>query len=595
MTPFFSAPDGPDVHAFWDRLRADIERLRADAAELPALGDEGGGGKEWTTLLGALEDLDARVHHLDAYLGCMGAADAHDPLIGHHIAALAPVRAALDKLFVAVGAHLRELPDEAFQRLLEHELVQPVGYFIGRLRARAQEAMDEALEELAADLSVTGLSAWGRLYDRIAGTLRFELAVPGRPAEVLPVSMARSLTQDPDPAVREAAFTGEGRAWEGVAESVAACLNAIAGTRLTLYQRRGIRDFLAPALFDAGIARATLDTMLSAVRARQEVARRYLRRKAGLLGRARLGYQDRMAPLPLAEGARIPWDDARDRLLTAFGHGYPDLRDFAARAFERRWIDHAPRVGKRPGGFCSSSPVIGESRIFMTYAGAMGDLETLAHELGHAFHSSVMGDLRPWARRYPMTLAETASTFAEQLVTDASLGDPCADPSDRAAVLDSRLQKATVFLLDIPMRFDFECALYRERADGEASVSRLQHLVLDAQRQNYGDALAEDELAPWFWASKLHFYITDLSFYNFPYTFGYLFSLGIFARVKAEGPSALADYERLLRATGSADAERVARDGLGVDLQSEDFWHSSIDLIEADLDRFEAVLDELDQ
>jgi oligoendopeptidase F len=586
MTPYFTAPDGPDYDAFWRALTAELARLQRLAGTLPAIAADDRAQSAWITFLTELERADSRLHHVESYLDCMGAADARDEVVKRHLGELAALHAEREKLLVTVRAHFASASEPAFRALLDHAAMRPVSYFLERTRARARFAMEPALEELAADLSVTGLSAWGRLYDQISGNLTFELAVPGRAPEILPVSMARTLTEDRDPAVRKAAFLGANHAWEGVAEPVAACLNAIAGTRLLLHARRGVAHFLDPALFDAGITRGTLDAMLAAVRARRELPRRYLRTKARLLGCERLGFQDQMAPLPGQAHARIPWDDAMRLVSDAFGSGYPALRAFATHAFTKRWIDHEPRIGKRPGGFCSTSPELGQSRIFMTYNGSMGDVETLAHELGHAFHSWLMRDLRSWARVYPMTLAETASTFAEQLVTDAMLGQATSSAA-RVAMLDNRLQKAAVFLLNIPMRFDFEHALYETRRHGELSVSRLREMMLAAQQENYGDALAPDQRDPWFWASKLHFYVTDISFYNFPYTFGYLFSLGIFAHVKASGPDALASYEQLLRRTGSATAEAVAREGLGVDLQAPDFWHASIDLIEADLMQLE--------
>jgi len=204
-----------------------------------------------------------------------------------------------------------------------------------------------------------------------------------------------------------------------------------------------------------------------------------------------------------------------------------------------------------------------------------------------------MRDMRTWSRRYPMTLAETASTFAEQLVIDAVLADPQAPREERAVILDSRMQDAATFLLNIPMRFLFEKAVYEERLDGELGIGRLKELMLEAQHRCYADALAADELDPWFWASKLHFYITGLSFYNFPYTFGYLFSLGIFARASREGPEFLPRYEELLRLSGSDSAEAVARRCLGVDLESPEFWNASIDLIETNFAQFEDAADEL--
>jgi oligoendopeptidase F len=224
--------------------------------------------------------------------------------------------------------------------------------------------------------------------------------------------------------------------------------------------------------------------------------------------------------------------------------------------------------------------------VFLSYDGSLGDVQTLAHELGHAFHSHVMRDMRPWARRYPMTLAETASTFAEQLVSDALLEDPDASEAERTAILDGRLSDAAMFLLNIPMRFYFEQSVYEERAAGELSVSRLRELMREAQRRCYGDCLADDALDPWYWASKLHFYITGVSFYNFPYTFGYLFSRGLFAQAKRIGSDYMLRYRALLRLSGSDTAENVARRGLDVDLTTPAFWLESISSIEADLERF---------
>jgi oligoendopeptidase F len=292
------------------------------------------------------------------------------------------------------------------------------------------------------------------------------------------------------------------------------------------------------------------------------------------------------APLPGGGDRRIPWPDGCRQVLGAFSASYPALHALARQAVDSHWIDHQPRPGKRPGGFCSSSSVVEQSRIFLTYGGAMGDVQTLAHELGHAFHGSLLRGMRPWAREYPMTLAETASTFAEELVTDAMLRSPETTAAERATILDQRLQKAEAFLLNIPMRLDFEVALYERRIDGELTVPELCELMSAAQRDHYGDALAGDGLDPWFWASKLHYYLTDISFYNFPYTFGYLFSLGIAARARREGEAFLATYEELLRRTGSAAAEDLARELLGVDLTEPAFWHSSMDLIAADLEDF---------
>jgi oligoendopeptidase F len=584
LTAFFASFAGDEYRDFRAQLERDLASLLEESRTLGALSRES--SNAWAELLVRLENATARSAHLASYLGCLSAADSRDEAVAREVASATSARSAQEKVYVLVREALRSADEELFDVLCADPRLESARYFLQRVRERARWSMGNAEENLAADLEPSGLAAWGRLYGNVSGKLVFELALPGQATRHLPVSMTRTLLEDPDPVVRRAAFHGANAAWARTADVTAACLNAISGTRLALYARRGVGHFLEPALFDAAISRETLDAMLDSVRARAGIARRYLRRKAERLGRERLGFPDLLAPLPRADGARVSWAEARAEIESAFGASYPALAALAHRAFERNWIDWETRPGKRPGGFCSGSSLIDESRIFLTFNGAPGDTSTLAHELGHAFHGERMAGTRFWARRSPMTLAETASTFAEQILIDAAQARARDSHEDRLAILDGRLQDAAVFLLNIPARFSFEKALYEERAHGELAVSRLCALMLDAEREWYGDALDPDDLDPWFWASKLHFYITSISFYNFPYTFGYLFSLGIFARAKREGPGFLPRYEALLRSTGGASAEQVAQGALGVDLRKPDFWNASLDLIEENLDEY---------
>jgi oligoendopeptidase F len=589
MSPYFTAHGAPDYLDFQERLQADLSELGVRAGALsPAAADH---RSTWVVFLTELEQAEVRLRHLESYLGCLGSADARDEAVKRDLALTSALEAELQKSVMLTRARLGETSDADFEELLSEPALVPVGYWLRRARHQAQYSMPADHETLVADLAITGISAWGRLYDQISGTLTFELGLPGGEVERRPVSTVQSLLGDPDPSLRRAALEGANRAWEGQAEALAACLNAISGTRLVLYRRRKISHFLQPALFEAGITRRTLDAMLSAVRDRQELGRRYLRRKATLLGRERLGFQDLEAPLPAVAAGPIGWESAQERVLEAFRGFYPALYELAHAALTARWVDYEPRDGKRPGGFCSSSPLIDQSRIFMTFLGARGDVTTLAHELGHAFHSWLMHGTRRWSRDYPMTLAETASTFAEQAVSDVLLNAPEATAADQLGILDLRLSDAATYLLNIPMRFDFECSLYEERAQGELTVSQLKDLMTRAQRANYGDALDRDQLNPWFWASKLHFYVTDLSFYNFPYVFGFLLSLGLLARAKLDKGAFFPRYEALLARSGSETVETIARETLDADLGAPEFWHACIDRIEQDLQRFEALLE----
>ena len=587
LSPYFDAFESETYREFVATIRSDVDELTEEAAGLASL--DSGSSDKWLAFLVRLEKLTERNGHLSSYLGCRAAADTRDEAIQLATAAQASERARIEKLFVRVRAAFLAADAMEFDALLERAELKEAAHFLRRIRERARFSMNEELEALTAELDPTGLSAWGRLYSQVAGKLEFQLKLPGHDPAPRSISVARSHLEDPDPDVRRATQIGTNEAWEQIAHVPAACLNAISGTRLRLYERRGIQHFLDPALFDAGITQKTLETMLAVVRERADLAREYLRIKSRKLGIEKLGFQDLMAPLPPAAGAgdsKIPWRDARLQVLSAFGRAYPALSEFAEKAFDQRWIDYSPRQGKQQGGFCSTSSLIDQSRVFITYNETMGDLSTLAHELGHAFHGHLMKGMRSWSRRYPMTLAETASTFAEQLVIDSVLDDEGASAWDKQVMLDSRLQDASTFLLNIPMRFEFEKSLYEERAAGEVSVARLKELMVVAQRDAYGDALDPQQLDPFFWASKLHFYITGISFYNFPYTFGYLFSRGICAQARLEGPSFLPRYEALLRSTGSLPAEEVAKRSLGVNLEAPDFWHASLDLIERDLALF---------
>ncbi|MBK9070837.1 MAG: M3 family oligoendopeptidase [Myxococcales bacterium] len=574
LTPFFPGLDSPAYNGFIDALRRDLGALSVPQAATAA---------QTAQALVTLQDLEARLEQARSYVGCLCSQGTNPPAV----AASAQVDALgvlLEKCWIDVRCALVALPADELATMLARPELAPVAYYVKRAWQKAGQTMAPALEGLAADLSPSSLTGWSRLYDRISGSLTFEMVTGGK-ATRQPVAMTRTFLEDADPATRRAAFDGSNAAWDSVAESCNAALNAIAGTRLTLYKRRGIDDFLAPALHGAGIARATLEAMMGAVRDRQDVPRRYLTAKAKKLGLAKLGFWDLMAALPQPGAERLPIEGAWQRIHQAFAR-VPELASMAQTAQRERWVDWQTRDGKRPGGYCTGFPLNQTTRIFMTYHGALGDVQTLAHELGHSFHNWVMRDQPYWATQYPMTLAETASTFAEELVCDALLASGELSPAAREAMIDTRLEACSAFMLNIPVRFDFECEFYRQRASGELSVAQTKALMSDAQRKNYGDTLGEDGLDPLFWASKLHFYIPDLSFYNFPYTFGYLFSKGLYARFAAQGPSFIPDYIKMLRATGRAPAEVVAKETLGIDLTTPAFWHSAIDLIERELEAY---------
>ena len=572
LVSWFSAFGAPDYQAFREALAAD---LAEDVPDHPDTAAE----------VAALEALSVRCGHLSAYLGCLGADDAHDEAVKRDTAALATLEAALAKRRARLQERLAALDDSAFARLLEAPECAGAAHAITRLREAGRRQMDGRREALVADLNVDGLHAWGRLYDTLTGKMTFPMTFPDGHEEIIPMARRRALMADPDRRIRAAAFTAGQQPWLDHADTLAAALNGIAGTRLSLNRHRGIPHFLDDPLFDGALSRATLDAMLAAIMANLELPRAAVRLAASRQGTPALAFFDLEAPqIAPPSDATLTWAEACRTVGTAFREAYPRLGDYFHGLLRDAWIEAQPRAGKRPGAFCTGSLLRREERIYMTWNGTVHDMITLAHEAGHAWHSCLLRPARPMAAEYPMTLAETASNFGEMILLDGLLKAPDASPAVRAWLLDQELLRAHSYLLNIPMRYEFERRFHEARRDGEVAVSGLCALMDEAQRALYGDALLPDGTDPMFWASKMHFFITGVSFYNFPYVFGYLLSQALFARFREEGAAFLPRYEAFLTLTGSATCEEAVRRTLGADITQPEFWAHAVRAMQPALD-----------
>jgi oligoendopeptidase F len=588
LTSYFPQFDGAEMRRFKEALRRDIASLKDRAASLLPLNDENASG--WEDVLTRNEALTRRMSHLSSYVSCLAASDGRNEDYLKEEAALASMRAELAKVRVELLRGVKETPDEIFASFIAQHSLDGAQNYLKRLREEARRAMSTEKEILATDLGLDGIQAWGRLYDKISSRLEFDMLYPDGNRERLPMSQRRSLLEHPDRRVRKAAFDGGNAAWQSVEDAAAAALNAIAGTRLTLNRHRGVGHFLDLALFQAAISAKTLNALFEALFAHLEIPRRILRLKAKSMGTNGVAWYNLGAPIDIPNRQPLSWDQAKELVKNAFTRAYPALGHFFQIEIDRNWIDWEPRAGKRSGAFCTGSMLSKESRVFMTYNETLGDVLTLAHESGHAFHGYMMREVRPYARIYPMTLAETASTFGELVLTHGLLEDPSISDAQKAMMLDVEVGHGAIYLLDIPVRFEFEKSFYEERKSGELSVSRLKELMIETQRRILGDVLEPGGEDPYFWASKLHFYITGLTFYNFPYTFGFLLSRGLFAMLKKEGKDFLPKYEEFLRRAGSDTAENVVQQTVGSDIGKPEFWSEAIQSLEEPFLRLEELL-----
>ncbi len=590
MTVFFPEFDGEEQRAFTQKMESDIQELTSLTSQLKPVGPET--AEAWVDAILRIENIIADRSHLGCYLHCLAAADANNEQYISAVAQLSRTGALFAKALAPVNALLKKIDNDDFEALLSRRALDSARFYLEQFRQEAKWTMDPELEKLAADLSVDGINAWSRLYDDVSSKLTFTMPGEDGP-ETIPMAQKRSLLDDPDPVVRKNALVNSNTSWDEICYVAAASLNAIAGTRLTLYERRGVPHFLDQAAFDAGTTRKTIDSMWRAVDKFRDIPHEFLKKKAKIIGKEKLGFQDISCPLPGLATTRYTWPQAVTLVQDAFDKGYPALGEFVRELFDQKGVESEKRPGKRPGAFCSTSYKHPFSRVFMTYGGSLNDVQTLAHELGHAWHGYLLRDVRPLSRMYPMTLAETASTFAESILQDAMIAqapDNEEGNAIRRSIITARLNDAAIFTCDIHMRYLFEKAFYEERKQGLVSPSRLKELMLEAQETCFGDTLDPQELDPLFWASKLHFYISGISFYNFPYTFGFLLSRAISGLAQKTESCFFNKYEFFLSLTGQRTCEEAVYEAFNMDISYEAFWTQALETIQHDLDIFEGLL-----
>lgn len=540
--------------------------------------------------IGRLQQAQARLRQADSFVACLTSQQTSDRRAASWTEKVQTLYARYRQAGDLLDARLAAMPDEEWQRWIASPERAALGFVLSERRADVLDKLAPELEALAGELAVDGYHGWGEHYATIVGTIGIPWEEGGRET-TLSAGQAANKLEDADPAVRDRMMAAWESAWAEKAELCADALNRIGGFRLKLYGMRGWQGALREPLRMNRMSRETLDAMWHAVEDAVQPLGKYLALKAKLIGKVKPDWQDVDASLP-AEQSSLPYGEAAALIERAFAGFSPSLAELASRAFRGRWIEAEDRPGKRPGGFCTDLPLSGETRIFMTYSGTPGNVSTLAHELGHAYHGELVFGLPPWNQAYAMNVAETASTFAEAIVSDELLRR--ADTDDRKlALLDTRLQSAVAFCMNIRARFLFETRFYERRAQGMLEARELCELMEAAQREAYGDALASWH--PHFWASKLHFYLTDVPFYNFPYTFGYLFSTGLTAVALQEGPGFSDRYDALLRDTGRMTVEELAQRHLGVRLDEPSFWRAAVARAVSDVAPYEALIGKMQQ
>ena len=587
MTPVYPSLNSPE----FDQGFAHFTQQVADLIELfdshsiqaqPARALDDATIQSFETVTKRLNTVLEEVTTLGAYLACFVTTNTQDTLAQARYSEFQQQAAKLSLLGTRYAAWIGSLDVEAL--LARSQLACDHAFMLRKASVQARHLMSPAEEDLAAELELSSGAGWEKLHGDITSQIIVPVEIRGERLE-LPMSQVRNFADDPDREVRRAAYEAELAAWKKAAVPLAAALNGIKGEVNTLARRRGWDSPLDASLFESNIDRETLEAMLTAARESFPDFRRYLRAKARALGLEKLAWYDIFAPVG-KETQTWEFEQARDFIIEKFGSYSQRLADFAARAFRENWIDAEPRAGKVDGAYCTPLRK-DESRVFANFKPSFNGVSTLAHELGHGYHNLNLANRTALQRETPMTLAETASIFCETIITHAALAR--ADKDEQIAILENSLQGSCQVVVDITSRFLFESRAFERRRQRELSIDEFNTLMLEAQKETYGDGLDETLLHPYMWAMKPHYYNTHFSFYNYPYMFGLLFGLGLYARYQQDPEGFKTGYDELLSSTGLGDAATMAA-RFGIDIRSIDFWRASLDIVRKDIDLFEELI-----
>ena len=577
LDPIYKGFDDPAFDADMKALKEMVEKLQAFSAALSNM-DSLQGLKQGIALQEQFSDL---VNKPAGYASLRQAANTRDPEAGSRMGQVM-------QLYSGVAAPLAAWKDwaskvENLQEVVAEDAdLKEYTFLFKNLAESSKYLLPGVGEAVMAKMGMSGSDAWSEMQQYLTSTV--PVSYRGTTTNL---SSIRNLAYDADPQVRKDAYEAEIACYDRIKDPVAYALNSIKLETISDCQLRGYESPLERTLKHSDMKRETLDAMLGAMDEYLPKFWKYLKAKGKALGHEKgLPWYDLFAPMGKSS-TKFTAQAARDYLVTLFAEFDKELSDMVAKAFDEAWIDFYPRDGKAGGAFCAGVESLGESRILTNFDGMFGDVVTLAHELGHAFHNQCIQDHRPLNHDYSMPLAETASTFNECVVM-ASAIEKAADKDEKIALIESQLQDATQIICDIYSRYRFETMVFANREEQFMNADTLCAFMTEAQKQSYGDGLDNDVMHPYMWVCKSHYY--GPTFYNFPYAFGGLFARGLYAQYEKEGASFVPKYKKLLHTTPVATAEDTAKVA-DIDLTDKNFWRGALQTIADQIDLFCALVE----
>ena len=571
---FYKGIDDPALEADVKKLEDNIALYKSTIASLtpdyPA--------RSLRAIIDIKENTTVLVRKIAGYCSLRRSANSKDSEVSALMTRIQMLLAGTAKENVAFEKYVGSVED--LDAVLDSDgVLAQYKFYFSEVKASVSHNLSDEAEDVFARLNISGGRAWGDLFSYLTATVEVDYK-----GEVTTLSAIRGLAESDDKETRKSAYEAEIAAYKKIKDPIAFALNSIKAQVNTEAELRGYENPLAMTLEHSRMKKETLDAMLEAMREYMPKFRKYLRHKAELLGYENgLPWYEIFAPMGKAGGKTFTAEESHAYLVEHFESFAPDLAEMVDEAFKNDWIDFYPRAGKVGGAFCSNLPFLKQSRVLTNFSGSFGSVVTLAHELGHAYHGLMIQDHRPLNTGYTMPVAETASNFNELIIVNDAIAK--SEGEEKIQLIESQLQDCTQIIVDIYSRFLFEDEVIRRRKNTFLFAKDLEEIMINAQKEAYGDGLDPDTLHPYMWCCKSHYFSAGLSYYNFPYAFGGLFSRGLYAKYLEEGESFLPKYRALLKATTVESVENVAHIA-GIDLTNPDFWRKSLDVIAEKIDEF---------
>src|SRR5215468_9957683 len=582
LSDLYSGLDSPEIAN--DLVRSDAQCLAFEErykGKLSRIASGPEGGKALAAAVREFEAIDDLIGRIASFASLVYSGNTTDPVRAKFFGDVQERITASSSHLLFFPLELNKIDDAVLEQAMADPALGRYRPWIEDVRKEKPYQLEDRIEQLFHEKSVTGQGAWNRLFDDTVASLRFKVG-----AKTLPIEPTLSLLQDRNGATRKAAAAALGATFTQHLRTFTLITNTLAKDKEISDRWRGFTDIADARHLANRVEPEVVEALVAAVRAAYpRLSHRYYRLKAHWLGKDKLAYWDRNAPLPDKPERLVPWMDAQRMVLTAYGNFSSELATIAMRFFEGRWIDAPVREGKAPGAFSHPTVPSAHPYILLNYQGKLRDVMTLAHELGHGVHQVLAAPQGPLLAPTPLTLAETASVFGEML-TFRGLLETAIDAKERKALLAQKVEDMINTVVRQIAFYCFERKVHEDRRAGELTTERLGQIWLDVQSESLGPAIELKEGYETYWTYIPHFIHSP--FYVYAYAFGDCLVNSLYGLYQDAHPGFVAKYLDLLKAGGSRHHSQLLAP-FGLDASKREFWEKGLAVIERMIDELEAM------